>query len=291
MKKGPERSLGVGRARSYLLVALAAMTWGCWPVILHDVKATPGMQSLVFMIVTTIASVPVLFFDRRRVRATRAQWLGVAWLGVADAMNVMLFFAAYRHTTVAIAVLTHYLTPILVALTAPFALGERLRARTYAAVAIAFAGLVLLLEPWNALHGLEGALYGAGSAVFYASNVLVNKRLSPVFSAPELMFFHGLVAIPFLLLFVGPLSVSRPDLVTLGLGALGPGTLAGLMFVWGLRAVPASHASVLTLLEPLVAVILGAAVLNERMGGPSLLGGLAILAGAVTVVSSRPDSP
>ncbi len=32
-----------------LLIALAAMTWGCWPVILHDVKAAPGMQSLVFM--------------------------------------------------------------------------------------------------------------------------------------------------------------------------------------------------------------------------------------------------
>ena len=36
-----------------------------------------------------------------------------------DALNVLTFFAALSHTTVAIAVLTHYLAPILIALAAP----------------------------------------------------------------------------------------------------------------------------------------------------------------------------
>ena len=151
------------------------------------------------MLVLTLASLPVMLRDRVDVRPTRAQWAGVAWLGIGDALNVVLFFAAYQRTTVAIAVLTHYLTPIFVALLAPVVLKERAGPRTFAAVGVAFLGLVLLLQPWAAAVGksaLVGAALGAGSAVFYASNVLVNKRLVGASSGSELMFFHGLVGTP-----------------------------------------------------------------------------------------------
>jgi drug/metabolite transporter (DMT)-like permease len=232
--------------------------------------------------------------DRVRVKPTLSQWLGVAWLGIGDALNVVLFFAAYQRTTVAIAVLTHYLTPILVAVAAPFALGEKARARTFGAVAVAFVGLVLLLEPWRVGLGhsdVIGAALGAGSAVFYASNVVFNKRLVKAFSGSELMFFHGLVATPLLFALV-PTSeyalVSHHALAIVMLGALGPGALGGLLFVWGLRRIAASHASVLTLLEPFVAVLLAAAVMGERIGIVSVFGGALILAGAVLVVTGRP---
>jgi len=210
----------------------------------------------------------------------------------------VLFFAAYQRTTVAIAVLTHYLTPIFIALAAPFVLRERARARTFVAIGIAFAGLVLLLEPWRVGLGRNdviGAALGAGSAVFYASNVLVNKRLVKVFSGSEMMFFHGLVATPLLFALVPPAEygvVSREALGVITLGALGPGALGGLLFVWGLRRIAASHASVLTLLEPFVAVLLAAAVLGEAVAVVSLAGGALILAGAVLVVTGRmPGEP
>ena len=269
----------------YLLVALAACSWGTWPVTLHGMHTSAAMQSAAVMAVMTFASLPVVFFDRVRVRASPRQWAGVVWLGVSDAMNLVLFFAAYRLTTVAIAVLTHYLTPLLVAIGAPFFLSEKPRARTFGAVVLSSAGLVLLLEPWRAAGGAVGALCGAGSAVFYASNVLVNKRLAPVFSAAELMFFHGLVATPLLFAIAGTHSIELQDLKWLAIGALGPGMLAGLMFVWGLRRVPASHASVLTLLEPLVAVVLGASFLQEPLGKTSFFGAATILAGALVVIS------
>ena len=53
-----------------------------------------------------------------------------------------------------------------------------------------------------------GAAFGAASAVFYASNVLTNKRLSKVFSGSEMMFFHGLVGAPVMMSLVAPL---RPE--------------------------------------------------------------------------------
>jgi drug/metabolite transporter (DMT)-like permease len=270
---------------------MAAMSWGTWPLILRNAPMPPALQSAVLMTAVTLASLPVMLRDRLRVKPTRAQWAGVAWLGIGDALNTVLFFGAYQRTTVAVAVLTHYLTPILVAVAAPFVLREKARARTFVAVAVAFAGLVLLLEPWRVGLGRNdviGAALGAGSAVFYASNVLTNKRIAAAFSGSEMMFFHGLVAAPLLFALVPSHEyalVSGPALRVVMLGALGPGALAGLLFVWGLRRIAASHASVLTLLEPFVAVLLAASVMGESVGRVALVGGTLILGGALLVVS------
>lgn len=287
-----------GVALGYAMVAVAACGWGTWPLILRAAPMPASLQSAVVMTVMTVVSFPFMLRDRVPRRATAREWAGVAWLGVSDALNMVLFFAAYQRTSVAIAVLTHYLTPILVALLAPLVVHERLRSSTYAAVAIAFTGLVGLLEPWRASFAaadFAGAALGAGSAVFYASNVLVNKRLAGAFSGSELMAFHGLVAAPLLFLLVptgqyGLVSASALGVVVAGAATVG--TLGGLLFVWGLRRIPASHASVLTLLEPLVAVLLAALVFGERLGALPVLGGAAILVGAVMVVrGGRSDHP
>ena len=49
---------------------------------------------------------------------------------------------------------------------------------------------------------------------------------------------------------------------------------------------PAAHASTLTLLEPLVAVVAGSVVFGETLGARALAGGALILAGALTVMTA-----
>ncbi|MEI7895384.1 MAG: DMT family transporter [Myxococcales bacterium] len=282
---------------SYGLVALAAASWGTWPLILRaaqrDAPMPAALQSGLVLAVQLVVTGIAMGRDRVPVHASRRAWLAIAWIGVSDALNCVLFFAAYQRTTVAIAVLTHYLAPLFVAVVAPLVLSERARPRSWLAVGVGLAGLLLLLGPWSARLGandLTGALFGAASAGFYASNILVSKRIAGVFSASELLFFHNVVAVPLLLLAVphetwGSLNARGVGIVLCG--ALGPGALAGLIFVGGLRKLPASHASTLTLLEPLVAVVLGAAVLGETLGATGVFGGVLILVGAWLVVASR----
>ncbi len=289
-------------AAGYGLVALAASSWGTWPLLLRYAERlaplSSALESAVVMTVITLVAGPLCLRDRLRVRARPGQWLGVAWLGVADALNIFFFFGAYQRTSVAIAVLTHYLTPLLVALAAPIAVREPLRARTFAALGVASTGLVLLLQPWSAeRHATDwiGAGFGAASAVFYASNVLVNKRLTPVFSGSELMFWHGVVATPLLCALVPRPAWAGLDLhaiAVLAVGGIWAGALAGLFFVWGLRRIDAGHAATLALLEPLVAVALAAALLGQRLGFVAVVGGALILAGAAWVVrSGSPSRP
>lgn len=282
------------KTTGYGMVAVAAVGWGTWPLILRHAPMPASLQSAILLTVLTVASAPVVYVFGDRVSARREprHWAGVAALGVSDALNVILFFAAYQRTTVAIAVLTHYLTPVFVAVGAPLFLGEVMRRRTMVAAGISFVGLVLLLEPWRAdltTGDLVGAALGAGSAVFYAANVLINKRLAPVFSASELMLFHGFVSVPILWLLVPSSAIhetAASAFVVVVLGSIGPGALGGLVFVWGLRRIAASHASILTLLEPFVAVLIGVVLLGQRFAFSAVVGGVFILIGAVMVVFS-----
>lgn len=285
----------------YAAVAFAACSWGTWSLALRHAEAMGPMPSAleatIALAVTTAFAGLTAVRDRIPGRAT---WRGrgwIAWLGVGDGLNVLLFFAAYK-ITVGVAVLSHYLAPIFVAAASPVVLRERLTRRTLAAVCVSFAGLALMLGPLGPRRGgpdasavwLSAAL-GAGSALFYASNVVANKFVAGEFSTSETMFWHGVVATPLLAAFVPRSAWAAVDVraVTfLSVASLGPGALAGLAFVWGLRRMPAAHASTLTLLEPLVAVIVGALVFDEDLGLRAVAGGALILTGAVTIMTSAP---
>ena len=238
------------------------------------------------MVGLTLASGALVSRDRIRVRAKASDWAKISVLGVVDALNVVFFFIAYQRTSVAIAVLTHYLAPMLVALGAPMLRLEAWRRRTFVAVGISLAGLVLLLAPWSAARhegDVIGAAFGLASAACYATNVLLAKSLVPVFSGSEMAFYHAVISVLLLALLVPAgawAQVGHDAAVWLSLGALVLGATCGLLFVWGLRRVHASHASNLTLLEPLVATVGASVALHEPLAMASLFGGVLILTGA-----------
>ena len=245
----------------------------------------------------TLASGSLVRRDRLDVRASRVEWAKIGLLGVADALNVVFFFAAYQRTSVAIAVLTHYLTPMLVALGAPILRLEAWRLRTFVAVLVSLAGLAMLLAPWSAERhpqDLVGGAFGLASAVCYATNVLVSKSLVPVFSGSEMAFYHGALSVLVLVLLVPVAAWGHVGLHGAGwlaAGALLPGATSGLLFVWGLRRVRASHASNLTLLEPLVATVAATLAFHEHLGVAGVLGGGLILGGAaIAVTAGREDA-
>jgi drug/metabolite transporter (DMT)-like permease len=167
-------------------------------------------------------------------------------------------------------------------------------------VGVSFVGLAVMLGPsGGGAGGVAGgaataavwrsAALGGGSALFYASNVVANKFVADSYSTSETMFWHGVVATPFLAAFVPVGAWAALDaraVAFLCVASIGPGALAGLAFVWGLRRMPAAHASTLTLLEPLVAVVLGAAVFGEDLGARAVVGGALILTGALVVMTS-----
>lgn len=86
-------------------------------------------------------------------------------------VSLVLFFYAIAHLHLATAVTLNYTSPLFLALFMPFLLHEKPTGVLYAAVAIGFIGVVLLLKPTlhsdDALAGAMGLASGAGAAIAY----------------------------------------------------------------------------------------------------------------------------
>ncbi len=280
------------RAFGYARIAIAASLWGTWSLFFRPAermqRIAPALEAFIVFAVILIAVAPGAWRDRPAARRSTSAWLAIAVLGAGDAINALLFFKAMQVTSLAIAVLSHYLAPVLIATGAPFVLGERLRGGTLLALGVALGGLVLLLEPWHAETGgaVAGAILGGGSAVFYATNILITKRIQHLFSPREILAWHMPVALVVLALCMpaGGFAIGLVPLLLVAAAALLIGALAGVLFLSGLFRVDASRAAVLTLLEPTVAVFIGALVWHEHLGPIGLVGAVLVLGGAAAVM-------
>ncbi|MFO0565460.1 MAG: DMT family transporter [Polyangiaceae bacterium] len=285
------------RTRGALAIALASGSWGTWSLFFRPAEAKGGVNAAleVTVIYTTILlfTAPLALRDRPRARRPTSAFLWLGAQGVFDATNGLLFFWAMQTTTLAVAVLTHYLAPVLVALSAPWVLGEKSDRRTIAALVVAFTGLVVLLEPWRgggSAVGL-GALLGGGSALFFTASLLVAKRLQRHFAPTEIWPGTCRPGSPSACRSfprASPTPSRRPR--ALAARRARSGALAGVLFIRGLAHTEANRASILMLLEPVVAVVVGVVVWNE-VPRPLVWAGAALVLGAAWLVLTTPRAP
>ncbi|QRK05067.1 EamA family transporter [Archangium violaceum] len=272
--------------RHFVMVALGATLWGCWSLFLRPAGLT-GIQSAFLSM--ALLSLPAPFVLRREAFRDRRATLALVVLGFSDAANCALFFGGVQRGPVAVAVLTHYLAPLLTALCAPWVLRERRSPRALLGAPLTLVGLALLLDvhrggladPWT-------ALLGGGSALFFMANVLASKEASRAYSPLAISALHSPIATLALLLVFGrealpPALDSR--LLLASCGVLLCGFVASLLFYAGLRRIPTATASVLTYLEPLTAALVGVIVFGETLGPLGVLGGLVVLGSGVWVAS------
>ena len=277
----------------YALVLGAAASWGLWPFLLRVAErfgpVDAAVWSAALMGLTTLATVPTLRGCNLQAAPRRAV-VALFFLGITDAANAWFFFQAYRTTTVALAVSTHYLAPILVALFAPIVNREPRHPRAVVAAIAAFIGLLFILNPWAATldhNAIVGSLFGVASAFAYAGNVFLNRRIGHAFTGAQVMALHGFVATPLLIAFTSASAWERTSSGTfavLAVAALTIGAASGIAFITGLRLIPTAHSAVLTFAEPIVALLLGVLVLGESLAPRAVAGALAIVGAGVFVV-------
>ncbi len=276
--------------RGYLMVAAAASVWGCWSLFFRPAEAAetilPAAETFIVLGAVLLLTGPIAIKQRGGGRSAAA-WGGMVLNGVFNAANGLLFFWAMQQTSLAIAVLSHYLAPVLVALFAPLVLREQLRPGTWTALGLSLGGLALLLEPWRSSSSgaLLGACLGAASAVFYAANTIIIKKLGAHFKPIEIQAWQAIPGMLVLLPFAwNGLDLSLRSYALIGSAGLLLGGVGGFVFVAGLTRVNAASASVLTLLEPLVAVLVGVVVWKEIPGPIAGLGALLVVYGAYRVL-------
>jgi drug/metabolite transporter (DMT)-like permease len=97
--------------------------------------------------------------------------------------SLVLFFYAIEHLPLATAITLNYTSPLFLAIFTPFLLHEKLQKILFLALAIGFAGVILLLKPtftsqqWFA--GCLGLLSGIGAALAYVHVKQLGKHNEP----------------------------------------------------------------------------------------------------------------
>lgn len=223
--------------------------------------------------------------------ARRAVLVGLALGAIGYATQAGLYFAALRRLDASLLALVLYTYPAWVTLAA-FALGrERLDGRRIAALALASAGLaIVLLGAGGGELDAAGVAMGLGAALAYTVYILVADRTGP--ALPPLVL-SALVCAGATLTFTlaqalsagAELGVEGQAWLWLGLIALVSTALPIVTFFAGLARVGPSTASILSTFEPVVTVGLAYLAFGERLSALQFGGALLVLAAAVLLAT------
>jgi drug/metabolite transporter (DMT)-like permease len=166
---------------------------------------------------------------------------------------------------------------------------ERITGARLVGLSLALTGVVaIVLEDIDQPGRVLAVLVVASATVLYAVGAVyakshVSGTLPPLSLAAGQVLSAAALALPLALVVEGPLpapsSLSLTTWAAVGLlGSLGTG-LAFLVFYTLIERVGATNATMTTYLIPLVAILAGALVLDERLGLPALIGGALIVLG------------
>ena len=217
-------------------------------------------------------------------------------LGVLLGVNWILLFESYRFTTVATATLCYYTAPIFIVAASPFLLRERMTARKLLCVFTALAGMVFVSgvaeKGIPSLSEIRGVLLALGAAVLYAAIVMLNKKLKDISAFDRTIMqlaISALVLLPYNLLsgsFQGISLSAFSALMLLVVGVVHTG-FAYYLYFGSMEDLKLQTLAILSYIDPVVAVLLSALLLGEKLGLFGLTGAVLILGAAI--VSELPE--
>jgi len=276
--------------RGQIYVALAAVAWSTAGVLQRQVTVdTPTQVSgrAAFAGAALLAYVAIIDHGRVIQAFRSVGGAGVA-VAVCAATASGCFIAALNHTSVARVLFLLALSPVLAALLARVTLGEPITRRTVVAMALALAGVGLMLGAPG-----ESSLAGDGlsfvTALAFAVMLVITRWRQDVSMAPATCLSQAMLVVLFLP-FASPGEIGGADLgwlATLGIGQI---ALGFALLTIGARLIPAAQVGLITLLEIALGPLWVWLALDERPTTLTLLGGAIVVVAIVVQTRGEPLS-
>ncbi len=283
-----------------LLIALAAVAWSTTGVALKLMAPASAVAPFIAGAAKLAVGAPLLAGAARvfegPIRSRGGRGFLAAGVFMA-AYQVCYFFAVPLAGVAATALLAICSAPIVVAVLARILLGERFTPVRMLALALGVCGAVLLVTGGDTRlgpHLTAGALLALGAGLSYSLYAVVTKGTlagTPPLALSALTCAVGALALaPFLAVRPADTTamLARNWPLLLYLGAV-TAALPYSLYTSGLRRVPASTATVVGLLEPLIATVLGTVLFGERLGAVGAAGGSLLLM-AVAMLALLPSA-
>ncbi|WP_370323965.1 DMT family transporter [Euzebya sp.] len=284
--------------RPVLAVVTAAVLWGTSGVVGRSLNES-GVPPLTVAALRVVIAATVLVAVPR-LRPAAAHRLPrrspvVIGVGVLLAIYQATFFAAVPLVGVTVATMVSLgAAPIVTAAVGPLVGDTRAGVATWTAVLLGALGVGLLSGGggtslgWAAVGGAGLALV-AGSG--YAGVTLLGRHARDAVPGALVTAAFPVAAVVLLPALVGlaGAELDGGDVAAIAYLGTAPTALAYALFFGGVARIPAATASTITLLEPLTATVLAAAIFGEALSPVGVAGAiLVVLAGGLAVRAALP---
>lgn len=270
----------------WLLLIVPGLIWGASFLFIAEGLRSLGPNGVAFLRIA-IGFATLAVFPSARKTVARKDWASVAWLGFLwFAFPLTLFPYAQRHVSSAVTGMLNGANPLFATLVAVYVARQMPPRGVSIGLAVGMFGTVLIALPAvdESRSSALGVALILGAMVSYGLALSIARALQLQYGAVPVIWR----AQAFALMLTAPLGLPEliaarwslwPFLSMLALGALGT-AVANVLMAKSAGRFGAARASSTTFLIPVVALVLGVVLRNEKVALLSIVGCAVCLMGA-----------
>lgn len=281
--------------KGYGLVIFSALLFGCMPLITRYIYAE-GVNRESVVLLRNLLALPVLaVLTWRQDRSFGIPGKILPAICIIALMGCcitpLLLYGSYQYIATGVATVFHFVYPAVVVLIGLIFLKKKVRKGTVFAVLLCVAGICFFYNPAEPLD-LTGAILALGSGLTYGIYViLLSVFRRQAVSGFKLSFYISVVcSIVMLIVCVAGGLITVPATPEGWLWcvvlALVVNVGAVVAFQIGTFIIGGERASILSTVEPLTGVIIGAAVFGEKITGFTGFGAALVIAACILIAIS-----
>lgn len=279
----------MNQALGFIYVLLAGIGFGFLGIfgrLAYQSGLTIGeLLTFRFTLATALLFFGLLIFNRKLIKLSLKQISISTALGVFGyAVFSTLYFKSIEGISVPLAALLLFTFPIFVNLGAYFFLKEKMSKQQLASLIIACLGLGILLWGPLVINSISAVIYAFAAAISYSIYVLVSgkhqQKVPPLSSSLYVIASAALALHLFHQPSFSKISQMTAQQVYIIIGIATVSTIGPMaLFLAGLQRLSSSKASIIVMIEPVVAAFAAWFLLNEQLNGQQLFGaGLVMMA-------------
>ena len=277
----------------FLMAAIGASMIGLSPIFVRFTDIGPNATACYRL----FFSLPFLFAWKQaenranpdiRVKPSPREWAMLAMAGFFFSLDLASWHMAIMRTSIINATIFNNLTPLFVPLLiwVFYAIKPSGLYMTSAIIAITGSAILAGSTFHLGVHSFQGDMFGIFSAMAYSGYFLLVKQLRQRFNAPIIVFWATLASL-FFIFWITLAMGENLWLTTLNdwIGVLGLALLVHVLgqslLAYSMGQLTVAFVSVITLLGPVVAAIMGWIVYGERLSPIQILGGVIVLSSII----------
>ena len=254
-----------------------------------------GAGTLTIVMVRNIISVVALFLLIRALnvplRFVRREWWAAPLIGAVMAAYSGAYYMAITTMPVVLAVLTFYTYPLITGVFLWLTGEERFGLAGFAALILAFIGLVLALDVSGANFDLAGTLWALAGAVGFSAVLILSAHLLPkrTDTRPRTLLMLGTASLVAILAVAVSGEVWFPQTSVGWVGLIGSAlcyTTAMTSVLFAASVLGATRVALVMNVEPIASLVLTYLILGERLR-PFQLGGVALVVASIFLFRPR----